>query len=445
MPRRLPTAVLVVLLVSSCLAYGFEAPSPLPERRLVILGLDAATWTVLQPMMKQGRLPYWQRLLAESAAAPLETYEPTASLLIWTTVVTGRTPEDHGLNAWTSQENDQLTITSNLRKTEALWTLFPKYGRSSIFHNWWGSWPSEQTKGAIVSRRFYLPDEEHRAWPGRLVPALEQAVDKPLFQGFLFYDALAGQLAYRLQDWIFPDMPALLQNNLVTLSNWVAFDRAVVEAGCRTLERFAPDLTGIFVRGLDPVEHIFWRFLEPEGFSVPPEQLAAFREVIPRYYAFYERLVFQVIAAMGPQTSLIILSDHGMYSRDRERPKVMGAPPVRIRRDLGDRVMMNFGVHNTAPEGIVLFWGPLFGEGRLSRPVSVYDICPTVLAAFGMAVARDMQGRVVEEAFAPGALPPIERIATYETGSREQRPTPAPSEADQRIREELESLGYLGK
>lgn len=433
---------------------GEEAPPAIPtptpvtlppvaeeaqSRKLVILGMDSLTWAVLQPMMRQGKLPAWKRVIAEGTAAPLETLRPTESLLIWTTMVTGKPPEEHGLTSWTG-EDGQLALTSNLRRTEALWTILPRYGRSAAFLNWWGSWPAEETKGLNISRRHYLPEETLRHWP----PTLGAWADPPTA---LFRKELQGEALARVG--IAPEEVAGLNERLrgevIALSNWLAFDERNLALAEDILARHAPDLTGIFLRGLDPTGHQFWRFFEPGGFSVPPEMQALLSGVLPRYYAFYEEALERILAAMDEETSLLIVSDHGMYTALRENPQLMGGGPsrfVRQGRPQNPRLTVNSGLHNEAPPGVLLAWGPMFRAGRLGS-ASVHDIAPTVLAALGLAVPRDMPGRVLEGAFRPEMLPPIRGIATYETGQRGEA-TPIASDQDAQIKEDLRGLGYIG-
>ncbi|HKB16366.1 MAG TPA: alkaline phosphatase family protein, partial [Planctomycetota bacterium] len=78
-------------------------PNP-PERRPLsarvhVLGLDGATWDRIRPLLESGKLPNFARLRREGACGPLKTIEPTHSALIWTTVVTGKSPEAHGIKS----------------------------------------------------------------------------------------------------------------------------------------------------------------------------------------------------------------------------------------------------------------------------------------------------------------------------------------------------------
>src|SRR3954469_20921943 len=65
--------------------------------RLVILGLDGATWTVLDPMRRRGLMPNLDALLARSASGTLRSCIPPVTKAAWTTMMTGCAPPRHGI------------------------------------------------------------------------------------------------------------------------------------------------------------------------------------------------------------------------------------------------------------------------------------------------------------------------------------------------------------
>ena len=70
---------------------------------------------------------------------------------------------------------------------------------------------------------------------------------------------------------------------------------------------------------------------------------------------------------------------------------------------------------------------------------SLYDVTPTVLHLLGLPVGADMAGSVLPRALETGAAP--RTIETYDV-LREYRPG-ATSPFEDRIRKELEALGYV--
>src|SRR3954451_22474167 len=65
--------------------------------RVMILGLDGATWTVLDPMRQRGLMPNLDALLARSAHGTLRSTIPPVTTAAWTTMQTGCAPARHGV------------------------------------------------------------------------------------------------------------------------------------------------------------------------------------------------------------------------------------------------------------------------------------------------------------------------------------------------------------
>ena len=89
--------VLAVWAVASPRVAPEETPSPSETPRLLIIGLDAASWDNFEAGIEEGRLPNLAAIRARGAFGALQSFFPTASPVIWTTIVTGADPENHGI------------------------------------------------------------------------------------------------------------------------------------------------------------------------------------------------------------------------------------------------------------------------------------------------------------------------------------------------------------
>ena len=55
------------------------------DRRLLLVGVDGATWKLIDPLLAAHRMPNLERLIAGGVRTPLATIRPTLSPAIWTT------------------------------------------------------------------------------------------------------------------------------------------------------------------------------------------------------------------------------------------------------------------------------------------------------------------------------------------------------------------------
>jgi len=97
------------------------------------------------------------------------------------------------------------------------------------------------------------------------------------------------------------------------------------------------------------------------------------------------------------------------------------------------------GVHTTT--ALFLLNGEGVPAGSQIPRSSVLDIAPTILARLGIPVPRDMEGRVIEEAFDPSSIRELTYVDTY--GPPEGLDGDLGRDIDAGLREKLKSLGYI--
>ena len=67
------------------------------SRPIALVGLDAADWSRVDPLIAAGTLPTFARLRSHGRTGVLIATPPLVSPIIWTTIATGMQPEDHGV------------------------------------------------------------------------------------------------------------------------------------------------------------------------------------------------------------------------------------------------------------------------------------------------------------------------------------------------------------
>ena len=108
---------------------------------------------------------------------------------------------------------------------------------------------------------------------------------------------------------------------------------------------------------------------------------------------------------------------------------------------LMDRVYRYSGMHRD--HGLLCMRGPMIKQGYALTGAQIQDLAPTILYAMGLPVARDMDGRVLAEAFTYPFM--AEHPLTFSDGA-EQPPKVADytEEEARQVEERLRELGYLG-
>jgi predicted AlkP superfamily phosphohydrolase/phosphomutase len=416
-------------MIPSCAGDGSPDLRDEAAGRVFLIGIDGVTWDLLDPLLEAERLPNLASLIAEGCRAPLASMVPTKSPALWTTVATGKEFDSHGINDFTQvvRENGPpnarvMHMTSNMRRTKALWNILGDVGLRSAFIGWWVTWPAEQVEGYMVSSHVPLAQTGGKAAPtkGTLVQDLEGQTWPPeLFEELRPLirpdESVTFQEARRFMDL----RPEELGKNIVEGFRWAfAADETYRAVTLHLLEKDSdPDLWGIYFNGNDVVGHRYWKYIEPEVYPpFPPEELPRFCNLIDRYYEYTDGLIGEILERRQPGDTFLLISDHGFHA---------------------------FG-HRDGPAGVIIASGRHVEPGAVPRDARLVDVAPTVLALLGIPAAEDMDGRVLDELFTEEWRQryPRERIETYDSENwREQ--SPIPSGVDGEILERLRTLGYL--
>ena len=263
------------------------------DLRVILVGLDGATWTILAPMLEEGRLPHMQAFLGDAAYGPLQVYGKAFSPSVWTTMVTGVKRNVHGIVSYTvSGEEGTYMAGSNHRKVPALWNIVNQAGLATGLINYMVSYPPEHVLGINLSRMVPVGaiPYENKVWPPSLIPEVSALVDDvPRADGV---DEHAADLNYEI----------------------AVLSRLFEEYWDPAFSFFT-----VYAHSTDDVEHRYWSFLVPEDFEGTPLEpseadIAAKRDVIRRHWQRTDRIFEHLNSTNDANTVVIVVSDHGMES-----------------------------------------------------------------------------------------------------------------------------------
>ena len=476
--RLLPRAFALLAPVLAAVAF-WPPPPPAPpprERRvpaaaacrlpglpLLLFGIDAADWTIMEPLLRRGELPVIASLRAQGAYGPLRSFTPTRSPAIWTTIATGQPPEVHGIEGFAVPRVVGVEATfrevrlprglgyealfrwlgrthrlglgpvlGTSRRVPAFWELASAEGRPVSVVNWWATWPAEPVLGAIVSERVHYyrtaargtrPEARRLTYPPELHAEILPLVMTPEQVGYAearrFMDVTPEEFAAMRGR---PFKGKTIESEFPHLYSMFETDRRVaLHLIARTRRQFGtPSSLLVLLRIVDIACHSSLRESElvADRLGAPAEDIRRFGRVVSEAYRSADRALGEMMQAMG-EANVVVVSDHG-FPRE------------------GDLYH-----HQRAPAGIFLAKGPAFRPGPVAD-LGLYDMLPLLAALEGLEVAEDLPGRVPEEVFAPGFLAsrPVRRVATY--GRRRDLTVAQGSpEADEEMLERLRALGYV--
>ncbi len=456
-------AAAVTTIALLALACSGGEPDPPPDASpVVVAAVDGFEWDVVIPLLKEGRLPNVARLMERGRYGELSTLEPTWSPVIWTTVATGKPPQAHGIHHFVRRQpgGGRSLYLSRDRRTKALWNIVSDHSRRVNVIGWWMTWPVEEISGVMVAQTNTTAQLDTKGgrnvWKGTLRDDVPEQVYPASREAEML--AVLRQVEADLPDLTrrifgpFPHPLSLLGERLWNNCRWsFRADATYLRIALALAAEEPPaDLTLLYFGGPDVVGHRFWRYRQPALYRDPPaaEEVENFGRVIDDYYVYVDQALGRLIAAHGPEATVLVVSDHGMAPVNRGARFDADRPPADV----------NSAEHQDAPPGVLIAAGPAIERGR-PFPLSeltrgdlvdlgnVFDLAPTILAMLRIPLGRDLEGRVLEDLFRPemriAEQPPA--IATHDTAEflaaqQGERPR-SPGEAERL--EQLRSLGYI--
>ena len=405
-----------------------------PSRRVLLVGWDGADWKIASPLLDAGQLPQLANLVANGASGPLTSLPPYLSPMLWNSIATGKYADQHGILGFTTTDpvtGKLAAITSTQRRCKALWNILGEHGLTAHVLGWFASHPAENVTGVCVTEAFPRPVAKGAPWPlapGSVhPPALAdefaelrlrpEEVDREILRLFvpraheidLGRDRRLEQLAIRLAE-------------LYSVHN----------AAIAALGRGPCDFLAVYYHFIDWVCHDFMDFHPPRRPHIPEREFELYKDVVNSAYRLQDLLLRDLLNQAGPDTTVVLCSDHGFHSDARR--------PTRV-----PMVSAGIAVWHRA-QGVFAAAGPGIARDAEVAGATVLDIAPTILHLLGLPAAADMDGRVLTAALASGATP-TKKIPSYET---EPGPFPRPrhlsalSQADEAaLLDQFSALGYV--
>ncbi len=411
------------------------------KMKVVLIGVDGVNWQTLDPLMEQGKLPFWKQLKEESAWASLKTFRPTKSSVVWTSIATGTRMEKHGILDFTflDRNNIQVPYSNAERREPAIWQILDEYNKKNIVLNWFVSHPPDKINGIMVSDNFR-----------RVVARAEDKIGqyKDSVHPSIYFNKLL-KLANRDYTDVFrktglPDYPKLYSEVhpdenfkkvpiLQTYRSLAKQDYFVSEISKNLFRTKDFDLFATYIRMPDLVQHFSTRMFDP-GYNtklyhalrdntITPEQrqeaILKIADTIMPAYRFAEDLIQTLLTYKKYEdATFIICSDHGfsLYPGGYNHYNLPeGYPP---------------------PPGVLLVKGPNVRKGELDS-ASVLDIAPTILYLFDLPIGKNMDGKPLRKAF------DLNRKLAYKPYKIKKLQKRKKSKADEEALKELKSIGYI--
>lgn len=263
-------------------------------RRVLVIGLDGATFRVLRPMAEAGELPVLSRLMAAGAHGVLRSTIQPSSEQAWPAFFTGVQNGKHGIFGFVQRipgTYETQYVNASLQRAPTLWRILSERGRRVLVVNVPITYPPEEVNGVLIGGLMTPSERSRFTHPPHIYEEVRRAVG-----GYTIdVDIETGRLKDAGEEALLDAVEDM--------------ERARTRAVKYLAERYGWDFLCVVYGAADRVSHKFWRYMDSEAPSV---RAAGKAGVIPRVYQLLDQAVGELLDDLaGPDTLVLLVSDHG--------------------------------------------------------------------------------------------------------------------------------------
>jgi len=141
-------------------------------KRVLVIGLDGASWDILTPWILEKKLPTLEKLMKNGIYGKLESVIPSLSAPAWTSFATGKNPGKHGI--FDFMTSDGRIVNSNDVRGKRIWEILSKNGFSCCVINFPVTYPPQKINGCMISSFLTPPGREDFTYPLFLIKMLKK-------------------------------------------------------------------------------------------------------------------------------------------------------------------------------------------------------------------------------------------------------------------------------
>ena len=258
--------------------------------RTLIIGIDGATFDLLEPWTRAGYLPAIAKLMGHGIYGPLRAWPNMNSASAWSSLITGYNSGQHAIFDFGERPPqrgvDFRPITGADRKKDPFWRILSAAGEKVGVINVPISYPADPLNGFMLS--------------GMDAPGINSP-------GFSYPPDLGDKLRQQGIDYVIdaPDLSSLSRRSPFQVPQLIEH---MIDARIRTILYLMKTqpwdvLMAVFIAP-DRMQHYFW----------PSRQVSfedAAWEPIRKIYQKIDSFLHDVLAFIDDHTTVLLVSDHG--------------------------------------------------------------------------------------------------------------------------------------
>jgi len=257
-----------------------------------VLGLDGATFDVLDPMIRQGHMPNLESLMSDCARLPLDSTMPPVTGPAWLSLATGRSPGLTGKYDFLYRDPDSdgfdfKYMGGSEFRGQSVWDHLGDAGIECGLVDYPLANPAYGINGFMISGG--LGSRDHTVTPSSLEEDL-RSFEKP-------------KEHLNLRDDKYEDLSLLYDDLIENVDRRVAILT-------HTLKERDWEFCWAVLQEIDWLQHILWKCFD-ESHSEASTVTDAERELFVKFWRHIDDVLGDLLDIVGDDTNVVIQSDHG--------------------------------------------------------------------------------------------------------------------------------------
>jgi predicted AlkP superfamily phosphohydrolase/phosphomutase len=271
--------------------------------KVLVIGVDGATFDVINPLIKDGRLPNIEKMMKNGSHGNLRSTIPPLSPVAWTSFMTGKNPGKHNIFDFVVRKTDSYNVVMNNaenRKAPPVWSVVSESGRKTCVVGVTLTYPPDKVSGYMVSGLGAPMDIESSdyTYPADLAKEIRENVGE-------------YRIIYPIKLHKFNESDKIKKDYLDCVVNAFEFRLDLFRYLWKKDEY---DFSMLFFLDTDGVSHHFWRYADPNHklFEKNKNQ-----DAINYIYESVDAVIGKILSLVGDDVNIIVISDHGFGPLNR--------------------------------------------------------------------------------------------------------------------------------
>lgn len=331
--------------------------------KTLLIGLDGATWDVINPFIDQGILPTFNTLTTKGAWGTLESTIPPVTGPAWVSLATGKNPGKTGVIDFLKRSGSTLkAVTSSDFKNVSFWDLMSSHNTTVGIVNFPMLFPPYTINGFMVSG-LNLFDSEDITFPKSLKKIIDDLAPE-------YEIAVNYHKGYDNEDIFLEKVYRILKERTKVISY--------------LLKEVPVEVFVVIFSCTDWVQHVMWKHTDPLHPLYNPELSPRYNQKFTEFWITIDKTLKTIIELAG-DANVFLVSDHGFGIQDQQFNlakwlEEKGYMSRAGRPSLKERVSRLIQEGITTPVGVLV-------PSRVKRRIMQYEPTPSYTVDFEASTA----------------------------------------------------------